>query len=484
MTVATTRPETMLGELRLPSIRATSATGDLHGRTVRPRSWTATFPSSWMRSPTLSSATGVVKGSRPPTTRTIFEAGRRQTCRFIQVSRTAHMTAAAGPYAGLDGFEARQRVVADLDRLGLLGAHRGVRGSPGRCQRCKNAVGAARFHAWVRATKPLPEPAIRAVETESSGSHRELDPDLLRVDVTTSGLVLSRSLGGQRIPAWHCRLPGGHVPGRIHALRALRLRPHRADPRSSIHVSARASWPFSTPAGPKTTDLRTLLPNSLLHHGFDILFFWVARMIMMGIELPDRSRSARSTSTASCATRAAEDVQDQGQRVDPFELTEKYGTDAVRMGCFRRRSRHRHRPHGERRKRSHFPQALERGAFRFMNWSGPAWNRGFPMPDGPASPSPGNRAKPRSRTAGYSAPERRPNSERAMSANGYHEPRRSCGSSSARVLRLVSRDKKAALQGRLGLDSGWATSLPSLKPTAPAPSSDAFITEELWQPWP
>ena len=185
---------------------------------------------------------------------------------------------------------------------------------------------------------PSPKPAIEAVEDGRDPVHaRQLDEDLLRVDVQHPRLV---HLAPALVGASHSRLAlrrvrqGDGGPRRSDtAVRIADPTAFAQDPDVLDTWFSSGLWPFSTLGWPdETADLRAFYPTSLLITGFDILFFWVARMIMIGLEMmgevPFRQVYIHGLVRDA---ETAEDVEDQGQRHRPAEVTEKYGTDAVRM---------------------------------------------------------------------------------------------------------------------------------------------------------
>src|SRR5208283_1794761 len=218
------------------------------------------------------------------------EAGRRHNLPKIQViDEHAAMTAAAGPYAGLDRFEARQRVLSDLEKLGVLVKTEDYKLNLGRCDRCKTVVEPLVSTQWFVRTKPLAEKAIQAVE---SGRIAFIPANWSKTYFewmyNIRDWCISRQLWwGHRIPAWHCA-------------RCKRITVAREAPAACEHCGSgeirqdtdvldtwfsSGLWPFSTLGWPEQTeDLATYYPTTLLITGFDILFFWVARMIMLGME--------------------------------------------------------------------------------------------------------------------------------------------------------------------------------------------------------
>ncbi|MGO9262562.1 MAG: valine--tRNA ligase [Bryobacteraceae bacterium] len=337
VTVATTRPETMLGDTAVAVNPADERYRHLHGRTVQLPLMDREIPIILDQVADPEFGTGVVKVT-PAHDLNDFEAGRRHNLPSIRViDENGAMTAAAGPYAGLDRFEARKRVVAALEALGALAKVEKYTLSLGTCQRCKTVVEPLVSTQWFVKTKPLAEKAIHAVET---GRIEFIPANWVKTYnewmYNIRDWCISRQLWwGHRIPAWHC--------GECREIVVAREAPSTCPRCGSSHLTqdpdvldtwfSSALWPFSTLGWPDATeDLAVYYPTALLITGFDILFFWVARMAMMGIEfmgdVPFRQVYIHGLVRDADRQKMS---KTRGNVVDPLVVTEKYGTDAVRM---------------------------------------------------------------------------------------------------------------------------------------------------------
>jgi valyl-tRNA synthetase len=336
LTVATTRPETMLGDTAVAVNPHDKRYEDLHGRVAVLPLMDREIPIILDEVADPQFGTGVVKVT-PAHDPNDFEAGRRNNLPLIEViGSDAQMTPQAGRYAGLDRFEARARIVDDLRALGLLEKVEDYKLPLGRCQRCKTAVEPLVSTQWFVKTKPLAEKAIEVVET----GRIEFIPEnwtktYFEWMYNIRDWCISRQLWwGHRIPAWHC-VDCGEILVAREAPAQCRCGSARLeqDPDVLDTWFSSALWPFSTLGWPHDTqDLRTFYPTSLLITGFDILFFWVARMVMAGCEFMGEVpfRQVYIHGLVRDAERQKMS-KTRGNTIDPLVVTEKFGTDAVRM---------------------------------------------------------------------------------------------------------------------------------------------------------
>ena len=338
LVVATTRPETMLGDTAVAINPKDPRAAELQGKFARLPLMDRLIPIVLDDMAELGFGSGAVKIT-PAHDPNDFEAGRRHNLESIQViDEHAKMTPAAGEFAGLDRFDARKKVVEALEKRGLLEKVEPYTLSAGKCHRCKTIVEPLVSKQWWMSMKPLAAPAIRAVE---DGRIQFVPANWAKTYYewmyNIRDWCISRQLWwGHRIPAWHCK--------DCKEITVARQDPDRCAHCGSANIEQETDvldtwfssglWPFSTLGWPDDTpDLRAFYPTTLLVTGFDIIFFWCARMIMFGMEMmgdvPFRQVHIHGL------VRDAERVKmskTKGNVIDPLVINEKYGTDAVRFG--------------------------------------------------------------------------------------------------------------------------------------------------------
>ena len=368
ITVATTRPETMLGDTAVAINEHDARYTHLHGKKVLLPLMDREIPIILDQLANPEFGTGAVKVT-PAHDPNDYEAGLRHDLPQITImDETGRMNENAGKYAGIDRFEARERVVHDLEALGVLAGTKDYVVPLGKCQRCKTIVEPRLSTQWFVAVNKEPagggmtiqQAATKVVEDGSIKFTPENYKTIyLQWMDNLYDWCISRQLWwGHRIPAWHCA--GCHhinvareAPAKCSQCGGTKL---EQDPDVLDTWFSSALLPFTTLGWPDDTpDLRAFYPTTLIINGFDILFFWDARMIIMGTHfmssphrptpLPESTVDGRPSTPLSesvpfrdvyihALVRDAERQKmskTKGNVMDPIEVIEKYGTDATRF---------------------------------------------------------------------------------------------------------------------------------------------------------
>jgi len=374
LTVATTRPETMLGDVAVAIHPEDERYLHLHGKRLRLPLVGREIPiilDEWV---SRDFGTGAVKVT-PAHDPNDFALGERHHLPSINVmDAQGHINAEGGAYAGLDRYVARKRIVHDLEAQGLLAAIKDYTNNVGHCDRCKTVVEPRLSTQWFIKIQPLAEKAIAAVKPGPDGEKaihftpEQYEKTYLNWMENIHDWCISRQLWwGHRIPAWHC--------GVCHKITVARIDPTACAHCGSAQITQETDvldtwfssgllpvsvfgWPGIVLGAPGPSHLGTwegarsrsdfdaFYPTSLLVTGFDILFFWVARMIMLGcwfageVPMPDGSPRSLADSVPFREVYIHALVRDanrekmsktKGNVVDPIEIVKQYGTDAVRF---------------------------------------------------------------------------------------------------------------------------------------------------------
>jgi valyl-tRNA synthetase len=338
LTLGTVRPETKLGDTGLAVHPRDQRYAQYVGRTLRIPSVEGEIDITVVADEAVDPefGTGVIKVT-PGHDPVDFEIGRRHNLPIRTViGFDGRMTAAAGKYAGLDRFETRKRIVEDLQSRGLIDRIEPYRHAVGLCYRCKTVVEPLVSKQWYVNVKPLAEVALAAahdgrITIIPAGWRKTYDQWLENI----RPWCISRQLWwGHRIPAWYC-----DADGSVHVSRSdLSACPNcggavRQDPDVLDTWFSSGLWPFSTLGWPDDTpELGKYYPTSVLVTGFDILFFWVARMAMLGLHFM-KAEPFRDV-YIHALVRDAEGQKmskSKGNVIDPLAVMETYGTDAFRF---------------------------------------------------------------------------------------------------------------------------------------------------------
>ncbi len=335
--LATTRPETMLGDTAVAVHPDDDRYKNLVGKTV-------ILPIVNREIPIIADSfvdkefgTGAVKVT-PAHDPNDFQCAERNNLQIITViDKHGKMTEKTGEFAGLDRFQARKAVVSKMEELGLLEKIENHKHAVGECDRCSTIIEPAISTQWFVKIKPLAEPALKAVE---NGDIKFVPEKWVKTYYEWMRNIhdwcISRQLWwGHRIPAWHCKncshtTVSENTPTKCEKCKSTNI--HQETDVLDTWFSS-GLWPFSTLGWPdKTEDLETFYPTSVLLTGFDILFFWVARMIMMGLKFMDDVPFKTVYFNALVRDAHGQKMsKSKGNVINPLEVMEKHGTDALRF---------------------------------------------------------------------------------------------------------------------------------------------------------
>ena len=338
LTFATTRPETMLGDTAVAVHPDDERYKHLHGKKVMLPLINREIPIVVDSYVDMEFGTGVVKIT-PAHDPNDFEVGKRHNLPEINIMNDdATINANGGKFEGLDRYEARKQIVAELDELGLLVKIEDYTHNVGTHDRCKTTIEPMIKKQWFVKMDELIKPAVEAVKTGDI----KLIPD--RMDKTyfnwTDNIrdwCISRQLWwGHRIPAYYCDKCGEYIVSPEAPAGAC---PHcgcehfTQDPDTLDTWFSSALWPFSTLGWPeKTEDLDYFYPTDVLVTGYDIIFFWVIRMIFSGFEqMKERPFKTVLFHGLVRDSQGRKMSKSLGNGIDPLEIIDKYGADALRL---------------------------------------------------------------------------------------------------------------------------------------------------------
>ncbi|WP_417908685.1 valine--tRNA ligase [Candidatus Electronema sp. PJ] len=335
--IATTRPETMLGDTAVAVHPDDERYAGLDKIGIRLPIVDRIIPVVFDHHVQRDFGTGALKVT-PSHDRDDYEIGIRHNLERVKVmDERGIMNENAGKYAGLDRFACRTQIVKDLDEQGLLVKIDDYEHAVGKCYRCATVIEPTTSKQWFVSVRPLADKAVAAVRE----GRIKLYPDTWYntfyawMDNIRDWCISRQIWWGHRIPAWNC-LECGHLivasedPGFCPRCGKI----HLAQEHDVLDTwFSSALWPFSTLGWPENTkELQTFYPTSVLITSFDILFFWVARMMMMGLyfmdEVPFRDVYLHALVRDKHGKKMSKST---GNVIDPLDMIKQYGTDAFRF---------------------------------------------------------------------------------------------------------------------------------------------------------
>ena len=337
LTVATTRPETLLGDTAVAVNPEDERYKEFSGAHVLLPVLNKPIPVIFDKYVDKEFGTGALKIT-PAHDLNDFEIGNTHQLERIKViDEDGRMNELAGPYQGLDRFQCREKILDDLRKSNLLEKIEPYRNAVGHCYRCKTMIEPLLSKQWFVRIGPLAEKAIAAVK---DGKTRIVPSNWEGVYFEWMNNIkdwcISRQIWwGHRIPVWYCQECGEIIVAKEEPSVCTRCKSKNLEQETDVLDTwfSSALWPFSTLGWPDYTDeLKTFYPTSVLVTGFDILFFWVARMMMMGLhfmgDVPFRDVYIHALVKDELGQKMS---KSKGNIIDPLEVLDKFGTDAFRF---------------------------------------------------------------------------------------------------------------------------------------------------------
>lgn len=334
--IATTRPETLLGDTAVAVNPDDPRYQDMVGKMLILPLVNKEIPIVADSYVDMEFGTGAVKIT-PAHDPNDFEVGLRHNLPVINVmTDDAHINENGGKYEGMDRYEARKAIVADLEKGGYLVKVKDHSHNVGSCYRCSTTVEPRVSKQWFVKMEPLAKPAIEAVKNgETRFIPERFDKIYFHWMENIKDWCISRQLWwGHRIPAYYCDDCGEMVVSKtaVETCPKCGGKMHQDEDTLDTWFSS-ALWPFSTLGWPnETEDLKFFYPSSTLVTGYDIIFFWVARMIFSAIE--QTGKAPFETVFIHGLVRDAQGrkmSKSLGNGIDPLAVIEEFGADALRL---------------------------------------------------------------------------------------------------------------------------------------------------------
>ncbi|MBI5557888.1 MAG: valine--tRNA ligase [Deltaproteobacteria bacterium] len=335
--VATTRPETMLGDTGVAVHPEDERYSSLPEKSVILPLVNRKIPVVFDEQVEREFGTGALKVT-PAHDLNDFEMARRHDLPAIKVmDDDGHMNVEAGPYAGLDRFACRKQIVEDLRANGFLDGIEDYQHGVGHCYRCSTVVEPSLSKQWFVSVKPLAMKAINAVKNGEIKIHpKSWEATFFDWMYNIRDWCISRQIWwGHQIPAWTCEACGELTVSESEPDHCPKCKSRQLLQETDVLDTwfSSALWPFSTLGWPdKTQELKFFYPTSVLITSFDILFFWVSRMMMMGLhfmgEVPFKDVYLHALVRDSEGQKMS---KSKGNVMDPLLVMDKFGTDALRF---------------------------------------------------------------------------------------------------------------------------------------------------------
>ena len=336
--VATTRPETMLGDTAVAVHPDDERYKDIVGKTCILPIMNKEIPIIADEFVEKEFGTGCVKIT-PAHDMNDYQAGLRHNLEIIEVfDENFKMGNLKPEYAGMELKEARQKIVAELKKIGALVKVEDYTHNVAKCERCKNTIEPKISEQWFVKMKPLAEPAIEAVKNGTiKFVPKRYEKTYFNWMENIQDWCISRQLWwGHRIPAYYCD-ECGHI-------NVSKTKVEKCEKCGSTHLHqdedtldtwfSSALWPFSTLGWPNkdSEDLKDFYPTNVLVTGYDIIFFWVARMIFSGLELmKEKPFSDILIHGIVRDSQGRKMSKTLGNGIDPLDVIDQYGTDSLRF---------------------------------------------------------------------------------------------------------------------------------------------------------
>jgi len=334
--VATTRPETMLGDTAVAVHPEDERYQDLIGKSVLLPLMDREIPIIADDYVDMEFGSGAVKIT-PAHDFNDFEIGKRHDLEFINIlDESGIINENGGSYVGMERNSARVKVVADIDALGLLEKIDNYTNAVGECYRCRTTIEPYMSKQWYVSVKSLAAEAIKAVDSgETKIIPQQWEKTYYEWMNNIQDWCVSRQIWwGHRIPAWFCDDCGEISVSREDITVCSHCGSHNLRQETDVLDTwfSSALWPFSTMGWPEQTNtLQKFYPTSCLVTGFDILFFWVARMMMMGIKFMDEVPFKEVYIHALVRDSQGQKMsKSKGNVIDPLTIVDEYGADAFR----------------------------------------------------------------------------------------------------------------------------------------------------------